>query len=79
MMVNLNVGGYTKTTNHRNMVQKMQRNNNLLKIKTILKPKYKLSGGSVFTFSLPRGGNFHPLPPVRYVTSYDILYLHTIG
>jgi len=53
--------------------------NNLLKTKTILKPKYKLSGGSFFTFSLPREGKFDTLPPVSYVTGYDILYLHTIG
>jgi len=29
-------------------------------------PKYKLSGGPVFTFSLP-GGQFTPLPLVSYV------------
>jgi len=50
MMVNLDVGGCTKTINHRNIIRNMQKNNNLLKTKTILKPKYKLSGGSVFTF-----------------------------
>jgi len=55
-MVNLDVGGHTKTINHRNTIRKMQKNNNLLKTKTILKPKYKLSGGSFFTFNLPRGG-----------------------
>jgi len=38
----------------------MQKNNNLLKNKRILKPKYKLSGCSVFTVSLP-GGRFDPL------------------
>jgi len=79
MMVNLDVGGYIKTINHRNIIRKMQKNNNLLKTKTILKPKYKLSVGSVFTFNLPKGGKFDPLPPVSYVTSYDILHLHTIG
>ena len=64
-MVNLDVGGCTKTINHRNIIRNMQKNNNLLKTKTILKPKYKLSGGSVFTFSLPRGGKFDPLPPCQ--------------
>jgi len=79
MMVNLDVDGYTKTLNHRRIIRKMQKHNNLQQTTTILKPKYKLSGGSIFTFSLPRGGKFDPLPLVNYVTGYDILYLHTIG
>ena len=58
-MVNLDVDGYTKTLNHRKIFRKMQKTNNLLKTKTILKPNYKLSGSSVFTFSLP-GGEIRP-------------------
>jgi len=60
MMVNLDVDGYTKILNHRKIIRKMHKNNNLLKTKTILKPKCKLRGGSVFTFSLPRGGEIRP-------------------
>jgi len=81
MMVNLDEDGYTKskTLNHRKIIRKIQKNNNLLKTKTIIKPKYKLGGGSVFTFSLRRGGKFDPMPPVSYVTGYGILYLRTTG
>jgi len=43
-MVNLDVDGYTKTLNHRKIIRKIQKNNNLLKTKTTLKPKYKLMG-----------------------------------
>jgi len=45
-------------------LRKMQKDN-LLKTKRILKPKDKLSGGPVFTFSWPVESN-HPssLPPV---------------
>jgi len=39
----------------------LQNDKNLLKIKRILKPKYKLSEGLVFTFSWP-GGQFTYLP-----------------
>jgi len=35
----------------------MQKDDNLLKTKRILKPKYKLSGGLVFTFSWPAESN----------------------
>jgi len=47
-----------------------------MKIKRMLKPKYKLSGRPVFAFSLT-GGQFVPLSPVSYATGYDMLYLHT--
>jgi len=42
---------YTKNLNHLKILGKTQKNNNLLKTKIILKPKYKLSLGPVFTFS----------------------------
>jgi len=54
-------------------------NNNLLKAKTILKPKYKLSGSRFSHLACQEGGKFDPLPRVSYVTGYDIWYLHTIG
>ena len=50
-MLNLDVDGYTKP---QIILRKMQKDDNLLKTnKRILKPKYKLSGSLVFTFSLP--------------------------
>jgi len=61
-MVNRNVDGYAKNLNNREILQKNVKNN-LLKVKRTLKPKYKLSEGPVFTFSLP-GDRFTlcPLP-----------------
>jgi len=38
-MVNLDVGGYTKTLNHRKLLRKTQKSSNLLKTKRIQKPK----------------------------------------
>jgi len=35
------------------------------------KPKYKLSGGSSFTYSLPGKGEFALCPPVSYAAGYD--------
>jgi len=61
-MVNPAVDVCTKTLYHRKLFRKTQKSNNLLKTKRILKPKYKLSGEQVFTFSLP-GGQFVPLAP----------------
>jgi len=26
-----------------------------------------------------QGGQFAPLPPVSYITGYDVLYLHTVS
>jgi len=51
MMVNSDVDCYTNTL----MLRETQKNNNQLKAKRILNPKYNLSGGPLFTFSLPRG------------------------
>jgi len=53
------------------LLQKSQKDN-LLKTKMILKPRYKLSRGPVFTFSLP-GANSPlcaPLPP-SYPTGFE--------
>jgi len=56
MIVNADANVYAKTRNHRETLQQHKRNN-LLKIKRILMPKYKLSAGDqVFTFSLSGGG-----------------------
>jgi len=57
----------TKTLNHRKMLQKTKKQQPS-ENQRILKPKYKQSGGPVFTFSLPRG-RFAPLPPVSYATA----------
>jgi len=40
-----------------------KKNDNLLKTKIMLKPKYKLSCGSFFTFTLAREGKLAPHPP----------------
>jgi len=47
----------------------------------MLKPKYKTSEGSVFTFSLPDGGGgtICSSAPIRYATGYNILYFHTVS
>jgi len=73
MMVNPD--GYNKTLNHRKILRKAQKIKNLLKIKRILKPKYKLSGGPVFTISLPGlgWGRLAPLPSVTYATGKKCL------
>jgi len=44
--------------------EKTQKNNNFLKTKRLLKPKCKLSGSPVFTFSLP-GRTIHPSRQLR--------------
>jgi len=57
MMVNPDMHGYAKTLNHREILRKTQKSTTYWKPK----PQYKLSGDSVFTFSLPRG-RFASLP-----------------
>jgi len=52
-MVNADVDGCTKILNHRKIIRKTHKNNNVLKTKRMLKPKYKLSGRPAFTFILP--------------------------
>ena len=41
-----------------------------MKTKGILKPKYKLSGGRAFVFSLPGGGAIRPSSSISYATAY---------
>jgi len=43
-MMNPDMDGYAKTYNHRKIIQKTHKNNNLLKTERILKPKYKQVG-----------------------------------
>jgi len=50
------------TGKHSETSEKRKKNNNLLKAKSILKPKYKLSGGPVFTFSWPGESVRTPAP-----------------
>jgi len=54
-MVNSDVDGYSKTPNPfgGKYSKKRKKNNNLAKTIRILKLKYKLGGGRVFTLSLP--------------------------
>jgi len=54
--VNPDVDGCKKALHIWKILRKAQKNNNLMKTKRILKPKYKLSGRPVFTVSLPVGG-----------------------
>jgi len=54
-MVNLDVGGYTKTLNHRKILRNTQKTT---ETKRILKPK---SGGPSFTFTVACSGNNSPL------------------
>jgi len=68
MMVNPGAYGYTVLKPQINIKysDKRKKTTYLKPIKTILKPKYKLSGGLVFTFSWP-GESSHPsfLPSAR--------------
>jgi len=68
--VNPDIDAYTKNPNRRKILQKRQKNNDLLKTKIILKPNDKLSGGPVFTFSLPKMAVRTP-PPVSYATGCE--------
>jgi len=78
MLVNPDVDSYAETLNHHKMIRKTQ------KITTYWKPKEYYNrnitwcGSLVFTFRLP-GGHFAPLPPVSYVTGYDMLFLHAVS
>jgi len=47
-MVNLDVDSYAKVLNRRKIIRKTHKNNNLLKTKQILKPKYNLRWRSGF-------------------------------
>jgi len=63
------VDGYIKTLNYQKILREMQRNNNLMKIKRIVNPKY-VGRGPYFTLRLP-GGRFASLPAVSYTTGGD--------
>jgi len=65
-----------KILNHRKIIRKTDKNNNVLKTKRMLKPKYKLSGGRYLGLAC-QGGN-SPLCPFSHATGYDILYLHAL-
>jgi len=60
--VNADVDAYTETPNCRKILGKAQKNSNLPKTNRVLKPKYNLSAGQVFTFYLPWGRRA-PMPP----------------
>ena len=54
----VNPGVNTRTPNQRKISEKRKKTTTYWKpIKKILKPKYKLSGGLIFTFSLPGESN----------------------
>jgi len=78
-MVNPDVDSYAKIPNHWKIIQKTQKNNNLLKTKWILKPKYHLKWRSGIHILIATEGEFAPLPPVTYVTGCDILFWHTVS
>jgi len=59
MTVNPDVDSYTKTLNHQLILRKTQKK--LLKIKRLLKRKYKLGGGPSFTFTAAGRRNNSPL------------------
>jgi len=68
------VDGYPNL-NHRKILRKTQRSNNLLKTKNILKPKYKPSGDPFLLYiSLARGGGSHPCPQsvTPLITTYSL-------
>jgi len=52
---------------------KKRKKNNLLKTKIILKPKYKPSGGSFFTFNPCQRRETCPSPPVSYTPATNTL------
>jgi len=74
MMVNLDMDGYTKTLNHRKIIRKVQKNNNLLKTKTILKPKYKLNGARFSHLACQEGEN-RPSAPCQSPAMICCIYI----
>jgi len=61
--VKSDVEDYAKTRNHRKTLQKMQKNNNLLKTKLIVNTKTLVRWGPGFYVSLPEGGSHNcPCP-----------------
>jgi len=55
-MANPYVDGYAETLNPRKIIRKTQKNNNLLKSKRMLKPKYHLRWRSSFHIWIARRG-----------------------
>jgi len=73
-MVNPDVDGSTKTLNQRKILQKTQINDNLLKTKRMLKPKYKPNWAWLFTFRLAgRNSPFLPLSVTLLQQTFQIL------
>jgi len=65
-MVNPDVDSYKTRNKRKTVLRKTQKTTTYRKLKEYQTPKYKLSGGPVFTLSLPRE-RFAPLIPVSYV------------
>ena len=76
-MVNLDVDFYTKTLNHRKILRKTQKINNLLKIKNIPKSKYDLSGVGPF-LHLDFQGDMFPSAP-SLVTPISMAFLNPLA
>jgi len=70
-MVNPVEDSYSKTLNYWKIIRKTQKSNSLLKTKSILKLKYKLSGVR-FHLACQGGGNSLLCPPS--VTSLAMIY-----
>jgi len=56
MMVNLDVGGYTKTINHRNIIRKMQKKQQPTENQINTKTEYKLSVARFSHLACQEGG-----------------------
>ena len=57
-------------------LRKTQKDDNQLKTKRILKPKYKLSEVLFFTFSWPGESQSHLIPPACYSTATNTLNIN---
>jgi len=69
-MVNPSVDGYTKSPDGKS--PKTKKDDNLLKTKRILKPKY----GLVFTFSRPGESKSPLIPPASYSNATNTLNIN---
>jgi len=76
MMVNPDVDGCAKTLNHRKIIRQTQKNKLL---KTNTKTEKSLKVAARFSHLDCQERHFAPLPPASYVSSYDILFLHTVS
>jgi len=80
MTVDPDVGGYTKTQYHQQILRKRKK---ILKSKRILKPEYKPSGGPSFTFTIAgRRGQFAAGRPAagrpKHRKNFHRLYLRGV-